>query len=186
MLPLCQVFVFIRFEPNRASLHTVWPDLDLEWPWPISFFNVCIVLPSCAAWTANHSFKKCLLTGFFSKSKQPCGITLFYYRLLNSIWGLAVEIVFSVQDDSVLWCSILLKIPRGLIPTSPHDGDITNSSQINSQEPTDHQSAWQCVLDKTWNVATQTKISQMNSFNRFIFLIIYLDEWQPLQISMTW
>ena len=48
--------------------------------------------------------------------------------------------------------------------------DITNSSQINTQGPSDHQSAWRCVLDKTWNVATQSSKSSwtVSIFNLLI------------------
>ena len=52
--------------------------------------------------------------------------------------------------------------------------DITSSSQISKQGPSDHQSAWRCILDKTWNVASTNNVNilQFNLVNQKILPII--------------
>ena len=72
------------------------------------------------------------------------------------------------------YSSILPKIPKRFGTNISSRCDVTNSSQINSQGPSDHQSALRCVLDKTWNVATQNSKSSWLVLNLTYF---WLSTW---------
>ncbi len=98
------------------------------------------------------------------------GLPLCWRRPLNKGVGLRHNLAGAFS-------SVLQKIPKRFDVIFSHC-DIPNLSRMNTQGPSEHQSAWRLVLDKTWNVATQSSKSSwlVSIFN---FLIIYLDEWQP-------
>ena len=81
-----------------------------------------------------------------------------------------VDLIKTIQLDSLFWVAMLRVLSSGWLMIWVIWQ--SNSSQINRQGPSDHQSAWQCVLYKTWNVAIQNSQSSWIVLIRSTFRVL--------------